>query len=873
MVVADVSLAFNAVGRDRGVNALLTRTSQNVRASSALATAGTWALRGALASAAASALALANSALIAGGAAAAIPAGFVAGQAVLGAFKANTFGLADAWKATGQQATAGAGKAGSAAQKSATAARQVRDATEALAAAKRDEADAAAAVNRARDDEIERLQDLNRELKSSKDDVADATAAVAKAEQDLAVARAGGSNYDIGEAERALNRAQDTLADTKDRYEDLSKEQADSAKKGVEGSDQVQEALRRQQDAHRQTQRAVEQLADAQQRLQTASAAAASGGIDPAAQALAKLSPAGRDVILTLRDLVPAWQGAARAGQQATFTGVSGDLRRLSTAYLPMATSWLARMGGAFNLVIRQSLGLATSRDTIRDVGVFTRQTATATDRLAAAVRPVLHGIEQWVAVGGSFLPEFAGDAGKLATIFDTWSTRMRESGRAAAWIRNGVDNLTKFVAIGTNVAATVLAIVHAGGDGGSTLNFLVRGSAAIRAWVESAKGQQKIGQFFAVLRGALSQLGPLFGSVAGHGDEFGKSVQILGTSAEFAVDHLGPLLKFLPTLAGAYLLLKHTGIASGVSLGVKAFQIGSQLAMARAIKAHTGALRENTVASGANTLTTEAGTTAENVGLLAKGRAAVALVAQKAALVATTVASKAAAAGQWLLNVAMDANPIALVIIAIVALVAGFVLLWNKSAAFRNFWIGLWGGIKSAASTVGSWFKNTLWGSWIKGAWEAITNKGVSVFNWFKSLPGKLKSALANVGNFILAPYKWAFNRIAGVWNGTVGRLSFTVPSWVPGLGGRGFSMPHIPQLAKGGILPAVRGGMPFIGGEGGEREVVAPLSEVPKLLGAAGAGPSGSVRVWLDMDGAGDELRRLIRRWIRVDNLLQAG
>lgn len=47
-------------------------------------------------------------------------------------------------------------------------------------------------------------------------------------------------------------------------------------------------------------------------------------------------------------------------------------------------------------------------------------------------------------------------------------------------------------------------------------------------------------------------------------------------------------------------------------------------------------------------------------------------------------------------LNVAMAANPIGLVIGLITALVATFAYLWNTSEDFRNFWIGLWEGIKN---------------------------------------------------------------------------------------------------------------------------------------------------------------------------------
>lgn len=49
-------------------------------------------------------------------------------------------------------------------------------------------------------------------------------------------------------------------------------------------------------------------------------------------------------------------------------------------------------------------------------------------------------------------------------------------------------------------------------------------------------------------------------------------------------------------------------------------------------------------------------------------------------------------------LNTAFLASPVTWVILGIVALVAVFALLWNKSEAFRNFWIGLWDKIKSAA-------------------------------------------------------------------------------------------------------------------------------------------------------------------------------
>lgn len=65
-------------------------------------------------------------------------------------------------------------------------------------------------------------------------------------------------------------------------------------------------------------------------------------------------------------------------------------------------------------------------------------------------------------------------------------------------------------------------------------------------------------------------------------------------------------------------------------------------------------------------------------------GASTASLVAHKAASIAGTAATGTMTAAQSALNVVMSMNPIALVVIAITALVAGLVLLYNKSETFR---------------------------------------------------------------------------------------------------------------------------------------------------------------------------------------------
>lgn len=163
--------------------------------------------------------------------------------------------------------------------------------------------------------------------------------------------------------------------------------------------------------------------------------------------------------------------------------------------------------------------------------------------------------------------------------------------------------------------------------------------------------------------------------------------------------------------------------------------------------------------------------------------------------------------AAQWAWNAAQLASPMTWIILAVVALVAVIVLIATKTTWFQDLWKAAWGGIKKAASAVGSWFKDTLWGKWIKGAWDGIKGGGEKVWNWLKELPGKLKDKFLSIADVISSPFRKAFNFVADAWNNTIGRLSWTVPGWVPNLGGNTISAPQLPKFHTGGVVPGAPG------------------------------------------------------------------
>ena len=112
--------------------------------------------------------------------------------------------------------------------------------------------------------------------------------------------------------------------------------------------------------------------------------------------------------------------------------------------------------------------------------------------------------------------------------------------------------------------------------------------------------------------------------------------------------------------------------------------------------------------------------------------------------------------------NAVCAANPYVLIIAAIVALIAIFVVLWNKCEGFRNFWKGLWEGIKNIVSTVVEALKGFFTGviDFVKNNWQALLLMLVNPFagafkllydncegfrNFINGILEKIKTALTN--------------------------------------------------------------------------------------------------------------------------------
>lgn len=218
----------------------------------------------------------------------------------------------------------------------------------------------------------------------------------------------------------------------------------------------------------------------------------------------------------------------------------------------------------------------------------------------------------------------------------------------------------------------------------------------------------------------------------------------------------------------------------------------------------------------------------------------AAAVVLVNGAMAVWTAVTTAFTAVQAAFNAVMALNPIFLIVAAVVAIIAVLVLLQKKFGLFDGVikFVGdSFGKVWDAIKAVFDWVANNwpLLLAIITGPFGlailAVVKFKDDIMNFFGIIYNGIKATMGFVANVITAPFRTAFNAIASLWNKTIGKLSFTVPSWVPLLGGKGFDVPDIPMLANGGIVTSPTIAMIAERGP----EAVIPLNRAGGMVGGA--------------------------------------
>ena len=144
-------------------------------------------------------------------------------------------------------------------------------------------------------------------------------------------------------------------------------------------------------------------------------------------------------------------------------------------------------------------------------------------------------------------------------------------------------------------------------------------------------------------------------------------------------------------------------------------------------------------------------------------------------------LANEGATMAQWLLNAAMSANPIGIVVALIAGLVAAVIYLWNTNEGFRNAVIKIFSAIMSTIS----WVVNGI----VNFFTSTIPNAIKSALNWFSNLGSNMHSIGSNI--------------VSGIWNGITGAAGWLMnkikgfaSSVISGI--KGFFGIHSPSRVK---------------------------------------------------------------------------
>ena len=212
------------------------------------------------------------------------------------------------------------------------------------------------------------------------------------------------------------------------------------------------------------------------------------------------------------------------------------------------------------------------------------------------------------------------------------------------------------------------------------------------------------------------------------------KSVGNMASSVKTKIMNLGTQIRTL----GARALESARTLASSLWTSLK--NVGSA--------AKTTALRlleagKNALIAGANAL-----------------KSAVMWTAEKVAKLASSVASGIATAAQWALNIAMSANPIMLVVIAIIALIAVLGYLYFHNETVKNAIDGL------GQALVGVW-------NWIVSSVSGAVQSIIGFAQWlYTSLVGIwtwITDSVFNTSNSITSAISGAFTWIQDAFNGVI--------------------------------------------------------------------------------------------------------
>ncbi|MDR6691340.1 tape measure domain-containing protein [Microbacterium sp. 1154] len=257
----------------------------------------------------------------------------------------------------------------------------------------------------------------------------------------------------------------------------------------------------------------------------------------------------------------------------------------------------------------------------------------------------------------------------------------------------------------------------------------------------------------------SLTTLGPAFAEFGAQMPKIGQATADLAAGGltivtqvlSFLADNVDTIVQFMPLIVAGFIAWRFASAAvANATLALRAGELA-----ATPVYFANNVMRNNSVRIERElALAKAASTGATNVSAAATTRSTFATLA-------ASTASRVAAAGQWLLNAALSANPIGIIILAITALVGALVWFFTQTELGQQIWSNVMGAIGTAAT----W----LWETVLQPVFTAIG----AVVTWvWENVFSPIGTLIVNYFRFWGAVAVWLWENVLGPVFGKIGEI-----------------------------------------------------------------------------------------------------
>lgn len=558
--------------------------------------------------------------------------------------------------------------------------------------------------------------------------------------------------------------------------------------------------------------------------------AAASGDAEAFSAAIETLAPSAAAAATAVRDAVPAFQELQSSVQGAFFEGFAASITTAAAALQGPLKDGMTAVAQEASGIVNGLAAVAASDSGIR----FIESSFVAVDNAMANLQEPLAALFQafldvGFAVNDAFgnTEEFGAGLGGLISQFAAFLSEAAASGEAVSWV---TDAIAVFQALGA-IISPILGILGSLGEAASAAggNILGGFGAALQAvddFLNTAAGVEAMQSVFANFALVASLVGNTLGA-------------LLPIIAPLVAELVSGLMPILQALAPILIQIAQLAVpifqqilAAVLPLVPPLLQLASQILPLVAnilglVVAAAAPLLEVLVNLLVSVLTP----------LIPALTPILEIFGQLAATLIETVTPVIQVVGDillWLVNevIVPYLIPILETVIEIWSVIftealgiakkalvdtaegilAGMVALKDGISSAINSIKSLWTGLQNAFKAGWDWINSKVFAPMKLGARvmkDALASAWNSIKSGFSSLVDKMEAGADKIADFfsgIWSAIKGAYNALAGGWNRIdISIGPFSIPDWVPGIGGASFHIsdiiPDIPRLQESGF------------------------------------------------------------------------